>query len=290
MRMTPRPNVGSVQAHEVIVPEARQHFQWALRAGLVATAVGGFGLAAAADGWRYVAAGSTAFGVWLLVIAGSHLGRRSPQLIADDEGVRCKIWRGYRRMRWNEVTSIGPVERQMGPTPRVRVGGGRSIALVPASWDQRNGRNFRGFMIRSGPKLLHGCLVIEEPGTDLTAAHRQVVHLWANATGHHPTRAQSDRQAYVLSGFEDAAAFEARCPSWTPADGTSPSDQLEGCVARAQAWVASQGPGAMVEVISVAGRQGCVVRVVTADAVESIGEFDARRTTSSPAAFPPLLP
>lgn len=77
-------------------------------------------------------------------------------------------------------------------------------------------------------------------------------------------RKDGGSQRVILSGFADAAEYEARAPSWE----SSELDDVDGAVLAAQAWQASTGPDSVVEVIVEDGSVWRVVRIVDANGVE----------------------
>ena len=72
---------------------------------------------------------------------------------------------------------------------------------------------------------------------------------------------------FVLTGFENTAAYDARSPSWEP-----DNEYLDAALCdRSRSELArDQLPQAQVEVIEVAGKTGRVMRIVTGEGFEDI--------------------
>jgi len=82
------------------------------------------------------------------------------------------------------------------------------------------------------------------------------------------SRRRSERAPVLvgLSGFADAASFEAREPDW---DAKGFSD-VESAAVEARRWIDHQGSDASVEIIRIRGRVGHVVLLVTQSGSERI--------------------
>jgi hypothetical protein len=72
---------------------------------------------------------------------------------------------------------------------------------------------------------------------------------------------------YVLSGYASADEYEARAPSWEPADQHA---DVDSALLAAQVWQGSAGIDSTVEVVRMEGDIGRVVRVVDRNGVERI--------------------
>jgi hypothetical protein len=100
--------------------------------------------------------------------------RRTPQVIADEESLRLKTWRGTRTLGWSDVVSVGPVQSAVPGAAAVRRGlvGGRSPEFERPT-----------FMIRFGPHLLNGVMVRGVPDHDIVASNRALIEMWKKHRG-----------------------------------------------------------------------------------------------------------
>lgn len=80
-------------------------------------------------------------------------------------------------------------------------------------------------------------------------------------------RKRSEYDHFSCSGYVDEAEYERREPSWAPSE-EFPS--VETATEVGLAWLAAGSERAQVEVIGFTGREGDVLRVLTADGIEEI--------------------
>ena len=171
---------------EVVVGEAVTHWRRLTFAGVFNMVMfGGCALVAPGLASRCLSLLLVAVGLWAAVLALARLLRPGAQLHADRDGVRCKVWHGYRELAWTDITAIEPVHRVQPLDATLKTPGGKQMPWVPSWFSRALGGEDRGFQIRFGSRLRQACYVYEAPGHNLTEIRRRLVGMW-----HHATAAQ----------------------------------------------------------------------------------------------------
>ena len=131
---------------------------------------------------KWLGLGLVASATGALALSLSRLLRRGPQLFADSDGVRCKVWRGHRTLDWADITAIEAVRRIQPMNNTVELGRNWRMPVVPRRMVRATGHDDRGFLVRFGPRLLQACYVYETlPAKRFAEDRHTLVDMWRHA-------------------------------------------------------------------------------------------------------------